>query len=484
MPENPHRPPTMQPHTVPHETWTLVTVSLGTFMLLLDITIVVVALPAIQHDLGGGFSQIQWTVDAYALALAALLLPTGSLADHYGRRRLFATGLIVFTIGSVLCGLSHSPSMLITCRAAQGVGGAAVFATSLALLAQTFQGHKRAMAIGIWGAVSTASTAIGPVLGGVITTEFGWRWIFLINLPIGVIAIGAALLRLDESRHPNARRPDLAGALLFALSLLAIVFGLIRAGHDGWSNTTVTGALLLGALLLVAFLATEARIRQPMFDLTLFRKPTFVGGSIAALVMNGSLYAMSLYLVLYLQDGLHYSPLQTSLRLLVITGATLLTGLPAGRLSGHLSTRYLIGPGLLLVGIGLLLMRGLSANSTWTHLIPGFIVAGLGAGLVNPPLASTAVGVVNQQNAGVASGMSNTFRQVGIAGSVAVLGSLLASKLGNDSHAKPLAPLSDAINELLLISAVIAFTGAILSTMLIRQRDFLAHRPPPTLEHA
>ncbi len=397
----------------PHKYWTLLAVSLGTFMLLLDITIVIVALPDLRASLHANFSDIQWTIDAYSLSLAALLLPMGSLADLYGRRLLFAIGLGVFTAGSLLCGLAQSPLMLILSRVGQGVGGAIVFATSLALLAQTFHGRERGMAFGVWGAVAGISSALGPVLGGVLTSTLDWRWIFLVNLPVGIFAIFITVTRVGEFKPPHARRIDVPGAVTFTLALVALVYGLIRAGEHGWSNSLVVGSLILAAVLLVAFVVLELRTTDPMFDLALFRKPTFSGASIAALGMNGSLFAMFLYIVIYLQEALGFSALQCGERMLLITGATLFTAIPAGRLSARVPVRWLIGPGLIIVGIGLLLMYGLDASSSWTHLIPGFIIAGLGTGMVNPSLASTAIGVVEPRAAGMASGINTTFRQVG-----------------------------------------------------------------------
>jgi EmrB/QacA subfamily drug resistance transporter len=468
----------MTPTSPAHARWTLLAVCLGTFMLLLDITIVIVALPDVRTSLHAGFSDVQWTIDAYSLSLAALLLPMGSLADLYGRRRVFAVGLAVFTVGSLLCGVAQSPLMLILCRAAQGVGGATVFATSLALLAQTFHGRARGTAFGVWGAVAGVSTALGPVLGGLLTSGLSWRWIFLVNLPIGAIAIAITLTRVQEFRPGHARRIDVAGFAVFTAGLVALVFGLIESGERGWGDAVVVGAFVLAAVLLTAFPLVERAQREPLFDLSLFRKPTFVGGSIAAFGMNGSLYAMFLYLILYLQEVLHYDALQSGLRLAVITGATLFTAIPAGRLSAHMPVRWLIGPGLLLVGGGLLLMRGLDPSSSWTHLLPGFVVAGLGSGLVNAPLAATAVGVVDPRNAGMASGINTTFRQVGIATSIAALGSIFAAKTGGAAPGQLAARFTSGLDELLLITALLAIASGVAALVLIRQRDFVSHAPP------
>jgi EmrB/QacA subfamily drug resistance transporter len=464
--------------------WTLTAVCMGTFMLLLDVTIVVVALPDIQSDLGASFADVQWTIDAYSLALAALLLPAGSIADLRGRKAVFATGLAIFTLGSLLCGLAQSSGMLVAFRAFQGIGGAIVFATSLALLAQTFHGRARGTAFGIWGAVTAVSTALGPVLGGVLATGLGWRWIFFVNLPIGLVAMSITVRKVQESKPEHGRSLDPAGFLVFTLGLVSLVYGLIRASEAGWTDGVVVGCFVAAAALLIAFPFVERAVRSPMFDLSLFRKPTFVGGLVAAFGMNGSLFAMLLFLVLYLQDVLHYSAMDTGLRLLVMSAATLVTAIPAGRLSVHVPVRNLIGPGLVLVGIGLLLMGGLSPTSDWTDLIPGFLVAGFGSGLVNPPLASTAVGVVEPRFAGMASGINTTFRQIGIATSVAALGSILATRQGSDTGAARAADFVDGLNELLIIAACIALVAGVVSFLLIRQRDFVPHGPPPTADPA
>jgi EmrB/QacA subfamily drug resistance transporter len=494
--------------------WTLIVVCAATFMLLLDVTIVIVALPTIQSGLHASFSDVQWVVDAYALTLASVLLTAGSLADRYGRRFLFTIGLIVFTLGSLLCGVAQSPAMLILSRSAQGIGGAILFATSLALLAQTFSGRERGVAFGVWGAVTGVAVGLGPVLGGVLTTGIGWRSIFLVNLPVGVAALVITRLKVGESKTPNAARPDWAGFATLTAGLVSLVYGLIRAGEIAWSDTGVIICLVLAVVFLGSFVVVERRADNPLFDLSLFRIPSFSGGLAAAFAMNGSLYAMLLYLVLYLQDDLGYSALGTGLRLLIMSGVTLVTATIAGRLSSRVPVRWLIGPGLLLVGIALLLMTGLNGASSWTHLIPGFIVAGAGSGMVNPPLASTAVGVVTPQRSGMASGVNTTFRQIGIATGIAVYGTIFASSLhhkldqalastpslhdylprvvaavqqgdaGQVIAAVP-GPLrgplvagirssfASTLDILLVVSAVLALAGAACAVVLIRPRDFV-----------
>ncbi len=374
--------------------WTLIAVCFGTFMLLLDVTIVNVALPDIQRSLGASFSDLQWVVDAYSLMLAALLLTTGSLADLFGRRLVFVVGLAIFTASSLLSGVAADPLWLNLARGAQGIGGAAMFSTSLALLGSAFQGRERGTAFGIWGAITGLAVAIGPVVGGALTTGISWRWIFLVNVPIGVVAIGLSLARVEESRQPGAHKPDLLGAITFSGALAALIYALIKGNTEGWGSTPIVACLIGAGVLMVAFLILQLTRPRAMFDLSLFRKPTFTGGSIAAFSLSAGLFALLLYITLYLQDVLGFSALQTGLRQLFLSGGILLTSTLAGRLTAHVPIRFLIAPGLALVGAGLLLMRGLDPTSTWTHLIPGFIVAGAGVGFINPPLASTAIGVV------------------------------------------------------------------------------------------
>ena len=496
--------------------WTLVAVCLGTFMLLLDITIVNVALPDIQRALHSSFSDLQWVVDAYALTLAAFLLTAGSLADMYGRRLMYLVGLVIFTAASALCGFATSTLMLQLSRGLQGVGGAIMFAVSLALLADAFRGKERGTAFGIWGGVTGLAVAIGPLAGGLLTTGLSWRWIFFVNVPFGVVAVVIATLRVSESRAPQASGPDWIGFVLFTVALASLVYGLIESNQRSFTDHLVLGCFAVAAVLLVAFVIAELRMAHPMFDLRLFTLPTFSGGSVAAFGVSASIFSVLLYLVLYFQDILGFSALGTGVRVMVLSGAILLTATLAGRLSSKVPVRLLIGPGLIMVGAGLLLMRGLSAGSLWTHLIPGMIVGGLGVGLVNPPLASTAVGVVPPQRAGMASGINSTFRQVGIATGIALLGTLFSSQvksvvqtkvaaLPGLSHEGPQIALAvqsgkvgtliqalpaqarqtvatitrtaftTGLNQILLVSAIIAFVAGVVSLAAIRSKDFAAH---------
>jgi EmrB/QacA subfamily drug resistance transporter len=498
--------------------WTLIVVCVATFMLLLDITIVNVALPKIATDLKASFSDIQWVIDAYALTLASLLLTTGSLADLIGRRLVFSIGLGLFALTSLLCALSPSALFLILARAGQGIGGAIMFSTSLALLAQEFHGRERGTAFGAWGATIAASAAVGPLLGGFLTEDFGWQWIFLINVPIGIVGVMLALAKVAESRNPEGTRIDWIGTITFTSALFLLVFAIIRGNAEGWGSTMIVALLLGGGVLLILFVISQFVQDNAMFDVTLFRKPTFIGASLVAFTLSAAMFSMFLYLVLYIQTILGLSPLQTGLRFLPFTVVSFFVAAASGNLSSRVPVRFLLSGGLFLVGIGLVLMHGVTANSRWTVLLPGFIVAGAGVGLVNPALASTAIGVVPPQRSGMASGINNTFRQVGIATGIAVLGSIFESTITSQlapnlagtpfagraaqiAHAvaaggaqkvlsqvppsvRPRAvaavhsAFASAMNDILLVGAVVAFAGAVLGLLLVRGSDFVTYGAP------
>jgi EmrB/QacA subfamily drug resistance transporter len=496
----------------PHRWWTLGAVCVATFMLLLDVTIVNVALPDIQRDLHSSFQDLQWVVDAYALTLAAFLLTAGSLADRVGRKRIFVAGLGLFTVASLLCGLSKSPTALNLARALQGIGGAAMFATSLALLASAFTGRERGTALGIWGATTGASVAVGPLVGGVLTEHVSWQSIFFVNLPIGLAAIAVTLRMVRESHAPDPDPIDWAGLVTFSAGLFALVFALVRGNTEGWGSTQIVALLVGSAVLLLAFVLIEARTRRPMLDLRLFKNPTFVGASIVAFALSASMFAMFLYLTLFMQNILGFGPLAAGLRFLPITVLSFFCAALSGNLTERVPVRLLLGIGLGLVGVGLLLMTGLDADSKWTALLPGFLLGGAGVGLTNPAIASTAVGVVEQRRAGMASGVNSTFRQVGIATGIAGLGAIFQSTVTGkiidalrDSGAqrpagaklppaevlaqgnpRVLGPLHDqfvtgwtsALNEILVIAGVVALAGAVLALVLVRQKDFVAHGAP------
>ena len=488
--------------------WTLVAVCVATFMLLLDITVVNVALPYIERDLQASFEDLQWVIDAYALTLAAFLLTAGSVADDLGRRRVFVAGLVVFTAASALCGLAGTPLHLNLARALQGVGGGMMFATALALLASAYHGRDRGTALGLWGATTGAAVAVGPLVGGVLVEAIGWEAIFFVNLPIGLAAIALTLTRVHESRDPHGGGIDWGGTITFSAALFLAVFGLIRGNAEDW-GAPILACLAAAVVLLIVFVALERRTEHPILDLSLFRKPAFCGASIAAFVLSASMFAMFLYLTLYVQNILGYSALESGLRFMPITLVSFAVAPVSGKLAERLGVRWFLTGGLVLVGAGLLLMRGLAVGDDWTALLAGFLVAGGGIGMTNPALATAAIGVVEPRHSGMASGINSTFRQVGIATGIAAWGAIFqhvvtgrfteiaagaripgdiadfisfggAARSGNEA----LARLGEdafvhGLNEILLLAAIVAFAGAALSAVLVRPADFVPRASRP-----
>jgi EmrB/QacA subfamily drug resistance transporter len=489
--------------------WTLTLVSIATFMLLLDVTVVNVALPDIQRELDASLSSLQWVVDAYSLMLASFLLTAGSLGDRLGRRRVFTLGFGVFTFASLLCGLSNDPTVLNLARGLQGIGGAGMFATSLALIGQEFHGRDRATAFGVWGATVGGAVAVGPLVGGVITEHLGWEWIFFVNVPIGI----AAML-LTERKIVNvfAEEPepiDIPGLITFSSALFLLIFGLIRGNPEGWGSPLIVICLAGAVTLLAAFIAIERHSRYPMLDLTLFRKPAFIGVSAVAFGLSAGMFAMFLYLTIYMQGVLDFSPLEAGLRFLPLTILGFIVAPISGTLSHKVPIRFLLGAGLAVVGVGLLLMHGITIDSEWTALLAGFVVAGIGIGTTNPGIGQAAIAVVPVHKSGMGSGINTTFRQVGIATGVAALGAIFQARV--DSRLAELLPHAPAglgevvassgsrgvaalqlppavhakaahaadaafvsgFNEIILIAALLSFVGAVLGFTLVRSQDFV-----------
>jgi EmrB/QacA subfamily drug resistance transporter len=476
----------------------LIIVCVAIFMLLLDITVVNVALPDIQKDLHSSFTDLQWVVDAYALMLATTTLSAGTLGDLLGRKRVFIAGVAIFTAASAACGAAHSPLFLNLARGVQGIGGAIMFAVSLAILSQEFHGKERGTAFGIWGATVGAAVAIGPLVGGVITSWLGWRWIFFVNLPIGILCVAGAVRELHESRNEEHGGFDLPGFLTLTGGLFALVLALLRGNDWGWGSTREIGLLVVAVVLLAAFVVVEKRQSEPTLDFSLFRIPTFTGAQIVAFAISASIFSQFLYLTLYLQNVLGYSPVQAGLRFLPLSMISFVVAPIAGRLSTRIPVRLLLGFGLLLIGGALMLMRGVTTTSGWTELLPGFLIAGIGIGMVNAPLASTAVSVVEPRHAGMASGVNSTFRQVGIATGIAGLGAIFQNEIQNALHGTGAASavasgavqgsaiarhaFISGLNEILLVGALIAFVGGLFAFVLVRGRDFVASGPPVAAE--
>ena len=424
-------PPAQSPGTPGNgRWWTLAIVSIATFMLMLDLTVVNVALPDLRTALHADFSDLQWVLDAYALTLAAFLLTGGSLADRLGRKRVFTTGFAIFTLSSLAAGAAPGILALNLARGAQGVGAAVLFAVGPALLGQEFRGKDRAMAFGVFGGVSGLAIAFGPLIGGSLTQGLSWRWIFLVNVPIGIVAMVLGRLRLRESVEPGAHRVDRAGLTTFSTALVLLVLGFLRGEDQGWTSAPIL-AMFVGSLVLFAvFVAIERRAgADAMLDLSLFRIRTFNGISLATLLSNIAGMSAIFLQVSYMQNVLGASPLTAGLRYLPMTLTLFATAAVTGSLTVRIAPRVLVGVSLTLMAAGLALVSLVEVDSTWTALLPSMIVTGAGMGMFNPPRSSLAIAVVEPGRAGMAAGIGETFQQVGMALGIAGLGALFQSRV-------------------------------------------------------
>jgi EmrB/QacA subfamily drug resistance transporter len=447
--------------------WTLTVVCAATAMLMLDIAVVNTALTDIADDLNTGLSGLQWVVDAYTLALASVVLTAGALADRLGRRRLFTIGLALFTVAAALCAAADSIAFLNTARAVQGIGAAIMFAVSLALLANAFpEMRERATALAAYGATIGASFAVGPAVGGALVSGLGWRWIFLINIPLGLACLAITRLRVAESRDPLARGIDVPGLVTLTGGLFLLVFGLLRGNEEGWGSAGIIAALAGAAVLLTAFVAVEARVSSPMLPLRLFRNPSFTGAQIAAFAISSSFFAIFIYLTLYLQQVLGMSPLEAGL---VYIPGTIMNFVFAGAsasLGDKVSSRAMITVGLLLIAVGMALLTVTGTDTSWTVTLPGSLIAMIGVGLFNPSVTAVALGSVPERQSGTAAGVNDTFRQAGIAVGVAGLGALIPSHavFGADGAADYVA----GVHSALWVGAAVCVVGAVASWALIR----------------
>lgn len=482
----------------------LVAITLGNFLLLVDVTIVNTALPRIADGLGASFASLQWVMDIYALALAALLMVAGSAADLFGRRRLYVAGLALFALASLACGLAPDAGVLIAARAVQGVGAAAMFATNTPLLMAAYQGRDRGVAFGVWGGTSGAAAAIGPVLGGLLTEYVDWRAIFLVNLPLTAVAVWITLRRVHESyggtpsyhvltsyggiasyrgiprprtdsvREAPLARIDWPGAASFTVCAAALTYGLIRGGERGWTETGTLLSLAGAALALLAFLVVERRVRRPLLDLGLLRRPSFAALMAAALLLQAAAFPYLTFVGLWVQNVLGLSPVQAGLAVTPMALMSLLVGALGGRQLQRMAPQLPVGIGLLFVGVGALMQCALlDDGSGWATLIPGLAVSGLGIGMAMPVLVSAALGAAPPQRAGMASGAVNTFRQLGYALGIALLGTVFADALHDirppASRAAVDAAYVAGLTDITLISGVVALAAGVLVLAVVRR---------------
>ena len=460
--------------------WTLGAVAFGLFMIMLDNTVVNVALKAIQDDLKIGVSELEWVVNGYALTFAVLMLTGGKLADMLGRRRMFIVGLAIFTLASLACGLATSAGFLIGARIVQGVGSALMNPATLSIITATFPPRQRGMAIGIWAGVSAMALAIGPLLGGILTQQLSWGWIFFVNVPVGILAIVVARIAIDESRDTShEQKLDLPGLLSSAVGLFALTYGLIEANKYGWTSGRILGLFALCVLALAVFVVIEMRSRLPMLDLSLFKNPTFAGANLVMLLVALAMFGVFFFVSLYMQNVLGYSPTQAGAAFLPMTVLIVLIAPIAGKLSDRVGSRWLMGTGMVFVSASLLIFSRLGLGSTYWHILPGLIVGGLGMALTMTPTTAAAMGSVAVDKAGVGSAVLNSMRQVGGSLGIALMGAIVVSYVSAPARsAQALPQFIDGLQHALLVAAAIAFVSSIVAVSLVRQ---VRHAPETTL---
>ncbi len=407
--------------------WTLGAVSFGLFMIMLDNTVVNVALPAMQRHLHLRPNELEWVVVGYALTFATLMLTGGKLADLFGRRLLFLVGLVIFTGASLACGLAPNAGFLIGARAVQGIGAAIMNPATLGIIAATFPPKQRGTAIGIWAGTSAMALAIGPLVGGLITQHLNWSWIFFINVPVGVVAVFVTLWAVRESRDTShQQRLDLPGLVSSAIGLFALTYALIEANSYGWTSSRILALFALAAVALAAFVALEHRQRLPMLDLSLFRNRTFSGANVSMLLVSFAMFGIFFFNSLFFQTIVGYSATQTGAMFLPMTLLIVAIAPQAGRVSDRVGSRWLIGGGMTLLTGSLLLFAQLDASSTFWDVLPGLLLGGAGMAMTMTPTTAAVMGSVRTDKAGVGSAVLNSSRQVGGSLGIAVMGAVVA----------------------------------------------------------
>mgnify|MGYP000436251511 CR=1 FL=1 len=448
------------------------------FMVVLDIAIVNVALPSIQTDLDFSQANLQWVISAYALVFGGFLLLGGRTADLLGRRRIFMAGLVVFTAGSLLCGLAWDEASLIGARAIQGLGAATISPAALAILMTTFnEGRERNIALGVWGAVGGFGAAAGVLLGGVLTDSLSWEWIFFVNIPVGIAALLLAPALLGETKHTREKTFDAAGAVLVTAGLSTLVLGITQGSEWGWSSGRTIGIFAASAALLAGFVAWEQRAAEPLMRFGLLRTKTVLGANVAGFILGTALFSMFLILTLYMQQVLGYSAMKTGVAYLAVAGTSIIWANVAAALVGRVGVRPLIAGGMGILAVGMLLFTQAPVDGSYaTHLLPGFLLVALGMALCFVPISIAALAGVKQAEAGIASGLINTSQQVGGAVGIALLSTIAISHTEDEIAAGTAVPqaMTSGFQLAFWVGAAIAAAGVVAALALIRQDEIEA----------
>jgi EmrB/QacA subfamily drug resistance transporter len=466
--------------------WTLGAVAFGLFMIMLDNTVVFVALSSIQSDLHISQSELEWVVNGYALTFAVLMLTGGKLADMLGRRRIFIVGLTIFTASSLACGLATGAGFLIGARVVQGVGAALMNPATLSIITATFPPRQRGTAIGIWVGVSAMALAIGPLIGGILTEQINWSWIFFINVPVGIAGIVVSRLFIDESRDESKeQRLDLPGLISSAVGLFGLTYALIEGNNYGWGSPRILVSFAVAAVGLATFVLLEHRQRVPMLDLSLFKNSTFAGANVTMLLVALAMFGVFFFNSLYLGQVLGYSPIQTGATFLPLTVLIVFVAPLAGRFSDTIGPRWLMGAGLVLLSASLLSFSTLGVDSSFWDIVPGLILGGFGMSLAMTPTTAAAMGSVPVDKAGVGSAVLNSMRQVGGSLGIALMGAIVASSVS----VLPTSPdypdqFVEGYHNALHVAAAIAIVGAVVAVATVRKVRHPEAEAQPALEGA
>jgi EmrB/QacA subfamily drug resistance transporter len=450
--------------------WTLGAVSVGLFMIMLDNTVVNVALPSIRKDLGISISELEWVVNAYALTFGVLLLTGGKLADLLGRRAIFIAGLVIFTGSSLWCGLAGGAASLIAARTVQGVGAALMNPATLSIITATFPPRQRGTAIGIWAGVSALALAFGPIVGGVLTQDIHWSWIFFVNIPVGIAGVVGALVFIDESKDSSReQRLDLPGLLTSAIGLFALTFGLIETNDNAWTSARVLSLFAIAVVFLVAFVMLELHQRLPMLDMKLFKNATFSGANSVMFLVGLAMFGIFFYNSLFLQNVLHYGAIKTGATFLPMTVLIIFVAPVAGRLADRIGPRWLMGAGMTLLTGSLLLFATLDAQSSWWAILPGLLVGGVGMAITMAPTTAAAMSSVPVDQAGVGSAVINSMRQVGGSLGIALMGALVATAVSVTAlNPAYVGQFVEGYHRALHVGAAITLVGAVIAVVTIR----------------